>query len=482
MLTSPLLLGLVLLIDPKANNVDVSGGATIDTRGGLAPSQPGQPPEPVLRISLSPRAAVVYQSRVRNRRLSFEYTPRAFLVLSDSILGSSQVPGRPLLFHQLTSRYSADLSPRWSWTATLGGSLGEQDYSLQSGGLIQGDGSEAEAGVDSEVQPTQAGLVDDPIIVTGGLAGGFGFTARLAPLHTLTIGPSVSLQRLVSEPPTSGDGSTVSFDQTSYELATSYAWGASRIDTVGVTAVGGYADFGAVNGTQAYASGALNWRHRLRPRLDSELVGGVFFTRQVRSPVDDTGVEVDSSAVPLMPVGNAILIGRVLERSRVRVTADVNLGSQAYFDPVQGSVLPLSGGGAGVSVELPPDWTMGLNASFYTPPVSPTESERRQAGDPTASRTTLSVRTPVSYVVNQNMSLELGTLITARGPSVASGIPDPTQVYSNLIDDMGVDTGTPHSLETVPFDEIRFDPWRFTQAEFWVYVAFQFDFTTASSP
>jgi len=474
-LQSSLLAAQLLLIDPRAQNVDFSGGAAVEVRGGIAPPLPGEPSEPTLRLSLSPRAVMTYGSRARSRLFVLEYTPRVFVRLADSPL----VSPRPLLFNQLQARYAADLGPRLSWSGSLGASIGQQDYASQSSGLIQGDGSQVDGGVDgagSDVQTPQPALLDSPVIVTGGVAGGLGLVARLAPLHTLTVGPTVSVQRLLSS---SGMIQGATFDQTSVDMTATYAWRPSRVDTVSAVASGGYVDFGT-NGAQGFALGSLSWRRRLRPRLDGELVGGAFYTQQVVTP-SSTATPI-ASAVPLMPVGNAILVGRVFERAHVRVVTDVNVGSQAYFDPVRGSVLPLSGGGVGTTVELPPDWTLGVTASFYTPPTRPSELEQRLAGDPASARTALSVRTPVTYAIDRTMSLEFGTITTARGPSVATQIPDPTQVYSNVIDAMDMDTGQMHSIETVPFDEIQFQPWRFTQTEFWVYVAFQFDYSTARSP
>ncbi len=250
------------------------------------------------------------------------------------------------------------------------------------------------------------------------------------------------------------------------------------MDTVGATVSGGYSDFGSTNGSQAFTSAALNWRHRLRPRLDSELIGGAFVVRQVVPPTDNAGTAV-SDGGSVLPIGSAILVGRVLERARLRIVADVNLGSQAYFDPVRGSVLPLSGGGAGLNFIMPPDWTAGVTASFFTPPTPSSEDELRAAGDPTAARTTLTVRTPVTYTISSHLGLEFGTIATGRGPKLDGGIPSAVQNFDPPTNSA---TGETYDVNNGPFDQIAFDPWRFTQAELWFYVAFQIDYTTARSP
>lgn len=427
---------------------------------------------------------MVYRDRVRGRSLSLDVAPQMFFSTFPDKRLYSQIPARPLFFGQATLRYAGDFSPRWSWQGSAGASFGEQDYSLQSGGLVQGDGTT------DATAPTQGTLVDDPIILTGGLSAGVGLTGRLTPLHTISFGPTVTLQRRLDEDEQDGmvgmdgmdgmDGMTAAapaivFDQTSAALDVSHAWRASRVDTLGSALSGGYADFG-VNGSQAFGSANVSWQRRLRPRLDSQALGGVFFTQQVneRAPVDGMEAPTDPSGWPIMPIVNLGLTGRLLERSRVRLSSEVNVGSQAYFDPVQGAVLPLTGGGASFDVELPPDLTVGLAATFYTPPTEPTEDERRRAGDPSSSRTVLTVRTPVTYEVDRNLSIEAGTIVTARGPSLRTGVP--------RVDELPLDAmGQAQTIDTIPFEEIPFGAWRFTQAEVWLYVSFRLRYTTERS-
>lgn len=450
-------MGLLLMVDPWAKHVDFSGGAAFELRGGLAPPQPSLAAVPTLRLTIAPQGTITYRDRVRGRQVSLDYSPTAVLSVFEGKSQLSAVPYRPLQFHRATLRYAGDLSRRWSWSGSAGGSIGEQDYSLQSGGLVQGDGSS------DPTAPTQGTLVDQPIITTGGFSAGVGLTARVTPLHTLSVRPSVTVQRLLSDPPASGSG-VVTFDQTSAALELSHAWFASRIDTVSSRISGGYADFGS-NGSQAFGSGDLAWSRRLRPRLDGQLLGGVFVTQQLST---NTNAAPPSAAkrLPLMPIVNVGLSGRLLERSRVRLSTSINAGSQAYFDPVQGSVLPLAGGGASFNVSLPPDLGLGLSATFYTPPTSPTDFEYRNADDPSTARTTLTVRTPISYTIDRNSSLEVGTIINARGPNLRTGIP---QVPS---------TDTRETLDTIDLDDIEFAPWRFTQTEFWLYVSFRMSYTT----
>lgn len=447
-------MGLVLMVDPRARNVEFSGGAAFELRGGLAPPAPSLPSVATLRLTIEPQGSMVYEDRVRGRQVSFVYAPQLVLSVFEGKRDVTPFPYRPLQFHRATLRYAGDLTRRWSWQGSAAGSVGEQDYSLQSGGLVQGDGTL------DPTAPAQGALLDDPIITTGGFSASLGLTARLTPTHSLSIRPSVTVQRLLSDPPDAAGG-ILSFDQTSGALELGHAWFASRVDTVGTRVSAGYADFGPVNGSQAFGSGDVTWSRRLRPRLDGQLLGGVFVTEQVRAR--ELGAAQSPSrprTLPVMPIVNVGLSGRLLERSRVRLTTTVNVGSQAYFDPVQGAVLPLTGGGASFDVFMPPDLRVGLATTFYTPPTRPTDFELRNAGDPATARTALTVRTPVTYTIDRTMAVEVGTIVNARGPNVRTGIPRVDRIPP------------PETIDAIDLQDIEFEPWRFTQTEFWVYVSF----------
>jgi hypothetical protein len=453
-------MGLVLMVDPWAKNVDFSGGAAFELRGGLAPPSPSLAPVATMRLTVAPQALMSYEDRVRGRSVSLEYAPQAVLSVFEGKREITPIPYQPLVFHRANLRYAGDLTRRVSWQGSAGGSIGQQDYSLQSGGLVQGDG-----GTVDPTAPTQGTLLDDPIITTGGFSAAVGLTARVTPLHSVSVRPSVTVQRLLSDPP-AVEGGTVSFDQTSGAIELGHAWLASRVDSVGTRLSGGYADFGPVNGSQAFGSADVVWSRRLRPRLDGQLLGGLFITQQLRERDQQAESPSDAVSLPVMPIVNVGLSGRLLERSRVRLTTTVNAGSQAYFDPVQGSVLPLTGGGASFDVFVPPDLSVGLQTTFYTPPTRPTDFEYRNADDPTTARTTLTVRTPVVYRIDRNLSVEVGTILNARGPNVRTGIP-----RVDLIP-------PPETIDAIDLEDIVFSPWRFTQTEFWVYVSLRMNYTT----
>ncbi|MCH9680289.1 MAG: hypothetical protein K0V04_02555, partial [Deltaproteobacteria bacterium] len=411
MFASPLLAGLVLMVDPTARNIDFSGGAVVELRGGSAPLVIGGTREPALRLTVAPDATFIYQSRMRGRQLVLTYSPQFYSRISREYYANTDVR-RPLVFQSLQSAYRADLTPVWDWQAALAGGLGEQDYSLQTqqlGGAADGAGTDGQ----------QSSLIGNPIITTGSASGGLGFNGNVHPLHTVTIAPSFTMQRLLSDPPV--DSVTmlpvsVALNQTSGDLSLSHGWTASRVDSLTTSATGGYADFGA-NGSQAYASLNSAWRRRLRPRLDNELGVGVFLTAQIVEPESNNNNAGGASGrIPALPTVSYLLQGRLLQRARFRISGDVNVGTQAYFDPVQGSVLPLAGGGLALNAFFPPDWTAGVNAGFYTPPTPPGDLDRQTATNEDGvmvttftPRTTLSVRTPVSYDLSRTYKIEFGT-------------------------------------------------------------------------
>jgi len=427
-------MGLVLLIDPWAKNVEFSGGVALEVRGGFAPLQPGgsSPSEPTIRISLAPTGVLVYRDRVRIRELRLEYSPQALYRWSERYAEVSQL-NRPLVFHQMSASYGASLSPRVSWYGGLGGNIGEMDYSLQSaqlGNTSAPDGSTPETGDGGTPQDPVAQPSDVPVLRTGGLSGSVGLTGRVTPLHSFSISPSFTVQRLLTEIPSDpmSGGTGFTLNQTSAALSISHQGVISRIDSITTTATGGYADF-STNGSQAFTSGAVAWSRRLRPRLDSRLTGGVFFTRQVIVPLDGNGEERAALGIPLLPTVNYSLTGRVYQRAKLQISTNVNAGTQAYFDAVQGSVLPLAGGGFSVNFLLPPDLTIGLTGSYYTPPTAPNVTD---ANSPAAGRSALSLSTPVTYQIRRNLSMAAGTIFTGRGPHIslidASG-PFPIREY-----------------------------------------------------
>lgn len=428
-------MGLVLLIDPHARHVEWSGGVAVSLRGGYAPLIPGQVSEPALRLSINPTAAMLYEDRVRRRRLQLDYSPLIYLRASRQYYERSQVR-RPLLFHSLRTSYGADISPILRWQAAVGGTLGESDYSLQASQL----GTDPSTDDGSSPGGLQGSLLDQPVVRTGALVGGVSLVATPHPLHALTVGPSFAVRRLLSDVPAESGAAGLTFDQTSGDLALGHRYAASAVDSLSTTVLGGYADFG-VNGSQAYSSAGTSWRRRLRPWLDSEVTAGAFVTIQVRPREGNTPVPV---GLPVLPTVDYLLAGRVLQRRLLRISTNVNVGTRAYFDPVQGSVLPLAGGGGRVDFEFPPDVAFGVSANFYTPPTPPGELEANTAG---AGRTTLTVQAPVTIRLGPRYSMEVGALFTGRGPHLSQ------------VDVAGA----------------------FPQTEYWLYVSFNAFFTSQGS-
>lgn len=431
MIASPVLMGLVLLIDPSAKSVEWSGGVAVELRGGYAPPVANLQSEPALRITVAPTAVMLYRDRPRNRELWVEYTPSAYYRLSEQTLANSQLR-RPLVFNQLRARYLGDFNRRVSWSSVVGGSIGELDYSLQAAQLGTNPTVGADGSTDNPVDGGSQGQLGDQLVIrTGDLSGAFGITVRPHPLHSVTVQPSVTVRQLLGSQPS---GAGFNYDQKSGDLSLTYGYVASAVDRLAATVTGGYADFGP-QGSQAYTAASVLWSRRLRPRLDSQLAAGGFFTQQVRLP--DSAASSSGDGLPVLPTVDYYLSGSLLQRSALRIQANINAGNRAYFDAVEGGVRPLAGGGVGLDFIHPPDVTVGLAASYYTPSLPPTQNE---IDNPSNGRTALSVRVPVTYQLTRNHSLEIGTIFTGRGAHLA------------LIDEAGE---------------------AFSQTEFWVYVSFR---------
>ena len=95
--------------DPAASRVDVSGGVSIELRGGRAPIQPSDPTSTwgVLTI-LTPDVDMEVASR-RGTLFNFGYTPRVQYRWPNRV-GLD----RPILLHQAYATLQQQLDPRWT--------------------------------------------------------------------------------------------------------------------------------------------------------------------------------------------------------------------------------------------------------------------------------------------------------------------------------------------------------------------------------
>jgi hypothetical protein len=419
-----ILFALMLLADPRAHVVDVEGGAVVQMQGGRAPVTPGTEPVASFATILTPNGRLLVRNRWRASAFSLEYAPR-FLLRWPNLAGLR----RPLVLHQALLGWAAAMSERWDLSVAGRADVGEIDYTASQ--IVFGD--------------MQGALPETQVIQFAQTSGSLAFTGRLAPRHSLAIAPMVTYSAPLREQPDASDPNVAVTSLLPTTLNTSlglaHGWVAAPRDTLTTTVSGGYVDF-YERGAQATGTAELAWRRRLTRRLDSTLAAGAFAAEAVREP--NAGIELQQTS-PIFPTGRAMLVGRVYNRARVRLTTELSVASLAYYDTISGQIVPNAGTTLGLTAFLVPRWTIGARGSFYTVTTrEPREFEGTDAVN--IADTIVTAQTPVSYLIDDNLMVEFGTLFSARGP------------------------------------HLRTPGWRLQQLAAWAYVAFRFQFSTTRNP
>ena len=390
------LLALLLAVDPRAKAVDVSGGAVAELRGGRAPVVIDAEPEPSMLMVLIPN--VDFRLRMRRRGvLMFGYAPR-FVLRVPNILGVR----RPLVLHQLSLLYDVSLSRRWDFSGAVTSSVGELDYTANN--LVLGT--------------MQGTTPSDAVLQYAVVEANQTFTARASSVDTFIFGPAFAYRTPIGEDaqlvddPLPEQVAMIMPEQLSGSLVAGYTRSVSSRDDISVQVTPGVMSFrpGALFAT---VDARLAWSRQLASRLRSRLDGGVFTVRVIDERDDPFGARSR-----VLPVGNAGLTGRLLSRARVRLEGDVTAGINGFFDVLRGTVQPRVGGSAQLAAEMPPRWRAGVLVSFFTSANS--NPQTVVDGDlPLLDETVLFAQTPVTYMIDERMFFEFGTIITARGPHLS---------------------------------------------------------------
>jgi len=422
------LLSLVLLADPRAKTVDVSGGGTTELRGGRAPINPGDDPEPSVLYLLQPIGRLHFSARARAQGVVLTYSPRV-MYRSPNPAGLN----RPLLLHQATAAYSRRLSQIWTSNAFAGADVGELDYTSAQNLFGEQQGS----------------LPDADITKYASTTAGLGFVGRIHPVQQLTIAPSVDYRTPYGESAVEPDPDdenaleTLLPRQVGANLNLRHAYDVAPVDTLIAEVAIQYVDF-SERGAQAIGVGTYGWTRQLSRRLASTVRAGTFATVETRAP---DGIERTFTGSPVQPLVAAELDGRLYNRAPLRISGSFGFSNAAFVDSVTGEVVPRVGAFSRLSFFMPPKWTVGLEVNFTT--VATREPRDFSLGgddgiaDPAAQQeTALSWRTPVSVAFRDNYAVEFGTIWSVRGPHVRAG------------------------------------GFQFRQLESWLYVAFSFDYAT----
>lgn len=409
-----LLLTALLLVDPRSNQVDVSGGVAVEMRGGRAPVTPLAEPVASFLTIVTPDVAMEVRAR-RGGVFTLGYAPRIQYRAPNRLSLN-----RPLFLHTFTSTYDVNLTRRWLMDADLSASVGEIDYT----GIAIALGNNT--------------AVPDVAVVNFVLAGGaVDWTWTAAPRHQITFGPRFDIRS-----PLEGTRDLMGADvtdtiptQSSGNLAARYRIQATPVDQLEITTAPGVVDYN-YDTTFFAADSRIGWDRMLAPELSTRLTLGVFGSRLLRGTIDDLDGDGEPDARPtaVFPVGSASINGRL--HSRASHYVDGNLGFEVvgFFDRVTSRVDPRGQLTAGITTTIPPRWAVGVQAGAYT---SLTPRPRPDVGMVEIPETVINAHTPVTYTINDNSAFEFGTVFSVRGSHLAA------------------------------------EDFRFTQVEAWFYVAYR---------
>jgi hypothetical protein len=399
-----LLLTALLLVDPRAAQVDVSGGIAVEARGGRAPVTPLQEPEASFLAIVTPDVAMQVEAR-RGGTFTLGYSPRIQYRVPNRI-----DLNRPLFLHNIASTYDVSLSRRWLLDVDLGTAVGEIDYT----GI--------NIALGNNVAVPDIAVVN---FVFG--SGSFDFTWLAAPRHRLTFGPAFDI-RAPFESSRELMGSAV-FDsipiQTAANFGIRYGFQATPVDAISVTTSPGIVDYDYET-TFFAADSRVGWERQLGTDLAMRLTGGVFGAQLLRGPIDDLDFdgEPDASGSAVFPVGSASITGRLYSRASHWVDGDLGFEVVGFFDRVTSRVDPRGQLTAGITTTIPPRWAVAVQGSAYT---SLTPSPRPLVGLVEIPETVIRAQTPVTITINDNSAFEFGTVFSVRGSHLAADDYDFTQ-------------------------------------------------------
>lgn len=407
-----------LASDPRASRVDVSGGASVELRGGRAPLSANDRPQFGLLTILSPNVAMEAGFRRGGGQLNLGYNP-VIQYRWPNRLGLD----RPLLLHQAYSNYVQDLSERWLLSVNLAGGLGETDYS----GLAAVIGDNAET-VDARV--TRFASTSVNVSLTGLLTRRVSFTMQPRFSYRAPISETA---RAPMNPDDDDDDAASLPRQLSAGMMMGVTTRATRRDEISVSTVPSYISNRSGETRYASVDSRVAWLRRIRGSLSTTLDAGTFAVRTYG----------EGGGFRLFPAGGASINGDLRRRARYRITGDIDGQISGFFDRVTGGIDPRASVSAGIVVELPPRWMVRFSGAAVTnATLTP-----RDNGE--AAESTINLSTPVTYTINERQSFEFGTVLTVRAPHLASNQLEFRQLETWLYVAYRVGVGTARGGEEV---------------------------------
>lgn len=394
-LASALLPFALWMVDPRADKVDVSGGATIELRGGFAPvtPTPTAESEPSFLMILTPN--VDFETVHRSRgSFTMGYSPRVQWRLPNRLSID-----RPLLLHQGYLSYGVGITRRLSLLVDVGGSAGELDYTGIQIALGEGQAETPETDVAQFA------------------VGNASFEIRVLPtrLDEVRFIPSFDIRAPLGETREQNDVTGGFPQQITFDLTSSYRRTLTRLDDLELTVIPGMVDYDFET-TFASLEGRLAWLRTISLPTSVRLEAGVFAANLWRSV--DSRREGDWK---VFPVGSFTILGRLSASATHQLDGTLGVGVVSFFDRVSEVVEPRAYASLGLAATIPPRWLASINASMYTAATKEPRT-RTNVGFELfdVPETVIQAQTPFTYTIDDQTRFEFGTVFSVRGSHFAS--------------------------------------------------------------
>ncbi len=357
-----------------ATTSDVAAGARAEVMAGSAPVIPSEPPRASFATELIPLA--VYQLRDRRLRFVLRYQPRLFF-RRPNVLGLD----RPVLLHRASADERLRVSRSLTFRSNLGASYGEVDYT----------------GLARILSPTQVSQLNLSILRLYDVEQTAALDARTGRRSSVSVagfagkgGPVDAVGSPIPTHARAGGGPTVRYLP-------------SRRSELRIPIS---IEYHLVNHVPIWAQmGELEWNYRASRRTRTTLAAGA-----VASEYPDAG---RGSRVQL--IAHAGVTRGLVARRRFLLEARTSAGVRPTLNLLRAEYRPMASLEASLAARLPPRWTAAVRAAFYTAATSrPLETREPE--------TFFSAETPVTYAVNPNWSLEVGTRSLFRSPHWKDGL------------------------------------------------------------
>jgi hypothetical protein len=158
-------------------------------------------------------------------------------------------------------------------------------------------------------------------------------------------------------------------------------------------------------------------------RTSGRAQAGVAFVHALETPA---GQRTEDSVSPVGLIG----LGTVLYQSPDAVlSSGQSVGVQWSFDPVLATSRARAVASWGLSLALPPDWTVELSSSLTT--SASTDPQFAAGGDQSVAltETTATLSLPIGYRISDDAQLSFGGRASAAGPHLSEGPPDQQVEY-----------------------------------------------------